>query len=104
VERLRTTDGFFETLSVTAARGRVFTAPDVAADRVVVFSDRLWRTLFAGDPDIVGQPVVFDGTLHTIVGVLPPNFPRCGHEDPYAPLPATSRFAADHHGRPSPFL
>jgi MacB-like periplasmic core domain len=58
VEGLRTTDGFLETLSIAPARGRVFTAPDVAADHVVVLSDRLWRALFAGDPDIVGQPMV----------------------------------------------
>jgi putative ABC transport system permease protein len=99
VEGLRTTDGFFETLSIAPARGRTLTAGGIAADHVVVLGDRLWRATFGGNPDIVGQTVVLDGTLHTIVGVLPPTFPRFGHEDLYAPLPAATRLATDRGTR-----
>lgn len=99
VEGLRTTNGFFEALSIAPARGRIFTAGDIATDHVVLFSDRLWRATFGGNPDIVGQTVVLDGALHTIIGVLPPTFPRFGHEDLYAPLPAATRFATDRGTR-----
>ncbi len=95
VEGLRTTDGFFEALSIAAARGRTFAVADIATDRVVVLGDRLWRTTFDGNPDIVGQTVVLDGAVHTIIGVLQPTFPRFGHEDLYAPLPAATRLATD---------
>lgn len=99
VEGVRTTPGFFEALSIPPARGRVFTADDVATDHVVLLSDRMWRAMFDGNPNIVGQAVVLDGTLHTIIGVLPSHFPRFGREDLYTPLPVTPQFATDRGTR-----
>src|SRR5262249_14228097 len=78
VEGLRTTTGFFETLSISPARGRVFAARDVSTEHVALVSDRVWRGTFEGNPNLIGASVVLDGTPHTIIGVLPPNFPRFG--------------------------
>lgn len=99
VEGLRATSGFFEALSIPPARGRLFTAQDVAADHVVLLSDRVWRATFDGNPDIVGQGMVLDGAMHTIIGVLPPNFPRFGHEDLYALLPTASQLTSERGKR-----
>jgi predicted permease len=99
VEGLRTMGSYFETLSIPLARGRVFTARDISADQVVVISDRLWQSIFEGNPDVIGQTVVLGGTPHTIIGVLPPTFPRFGHEDLYVPLPEASTEATDRGQR-----
>ena len=52
----RVTAGYFRVLGFTPARGREFTTDDElpAHGRLAILSDRLWRTRFASDPDIVG--------------------------------------------------
>jgi predicted permease len=66
----------FDVLQVRAAIGRTLTADDERGDtpRVVTISDTLWRTRFGGDPAVLGRGVRLDGKVHTIVGVLPPDF------------------------------
>jgi predicted permease len=104
VQGLRTTNGFFETLGIAPARGRVFAsgragAEDAAADHIAVISDRLWRRIFSTSPAIVGQSVVLDGSMYTIVGVLPPNFPRFGESDLFTPMPADVQAGTDRGSR-----
>jgi putative ABC transport system permease protein len=86
VEGLRTTGDLFAVLERRPELGRAFDAAD--SERVAVISHGLWRTAFNADPDAIGRSVVLDGAPHTIVGVLPADFPRFGREEIYAPLPA----------------
>jgi predicted permease len=68
--------GLFAMLGVRAARGRTFDETDGrpgTSDRVAISED-VWRSVFAGDPQIIGRPVRLDGELATVVGVLPRNF------------------------------
>lgn len=73
--------------------GRGFTAgEDVpGAARVLVLSDRFWRTRLAADPAVIGTSVSLDGQPHTIVGVLAPGdeYPAA-HVDMYEPLAITA--------------
>jgi putative ABC transport system permease protein len=65
----------FPILGVQPALGRGFTPDEIRPDsRVVVISDRLWKRRFRGDPGILQQPIVFQGTLYTVIGVMPPGF------------------------------
>src|SRR5579863_4001873 len=41
---------------------------------VILLSDRLWRSYFHADPNVVGKSVAIDGKEQTIIGVLPPHF------------------------------
>ncbi len=50
--------------------GSLFTGTD---DEVVI-GYSLWQSFFAGDPDIVGINIDVDGSLRTIVGVMPEGF------------------------------
>jgi putative ABC transport system permease protein len=61
-------------LGISAAVGRTFAADEdrPTAGRVVMISDRLWRSHFSADPSIVGRTMTLDGRAHTIVGVMPP--------------------------------
>lgn len=67
------TDGFFQTLGVAAARGRLFDAADDApeAARTVVLSDGFWRRRFGADPAIVGSTLLIDAQPSLVIGVLP---------------------------------
>ncbi len=71
----RATEGFFETLGAGAALGRTF-LPDEhrPGSGVVVLTNALWQRRFAGDPGIVGRPLVLNGEPHAVVGVLAPSF------------------------------
>ncbi|HUF23618.1 MAG TPA: ABC transporter permease [Vicinamibacterales bacterium] len=67
----------FEVLQVPAALGRPLQPSDESAigqSFVAVISDRLWRTRFAADPDILDRTVGLNGHGFTIVGVAPPAF------------------------------
>ena len=68
---------YFPLLRAAAAKGRVFTPDEdrVPGERaVVVLSDRLWRSGFGADPDVVGKSLTIKNRPYRIVGVMPPSF------------------------------
>lgn len=95
VETVRVTlvsGGFFETLGVHAAVGRVLTGADDsrASTPAVVVNHAFWQKRLNGDESIVGQTVRLMGTPFTVVGVVEDGFvgPTGGAEPPefWAPL------------------
>jgi putative ABC transport system permease protein len=71
-----TTSGVFSALSVPPALGRHLVSADdqPGAGPVVVLSHALWTRRFAASRDLVGRAVTMDGVVHTVVGVMPPDF------------------------------
>jgi predicted permease len=80
---------FFETLGVSPAMGRLFTANDDGADsRSVVISYPYWQRL-GGRPDVLGKTLFIRGAALTIIGVAPRGFIGETHgqqPDMWAPL------------------
>jgi putative ABC transport system permease protein len=76
------TERFFPVLGVSPSLGRSFLPEDGhdGAPQAMLISNRLWRTRFGGDPDIVGRTLRVDGGWgfgggsFTVVGVLPESF------------------------------
>jgi putative ABC transport system permease protein len=67
---------FFSALRSQPLLGRTF-VPDEdhpGHDHVVVLSHSLWKSRFAGNPNIVGQDIDFDGQHYTVLGVMKPDF------------------------------
>ena len=66
---------YFNVLGVGATLGRTFAASEdeVGNDLEVVLSNRIWRTRFGGDPEVIGRKITLDAKSYTIIGVLPAN-------------------------------
>jgi putative ABC transport system permease protein len=60
-------------LGVQPRLGRGF-ALDEAAASVSLISDRLWRSRFGADVDIIGRSMRLDDRVSTIIGVMPASF------------------------------
>ena len=72
----RTSDNFFTTLGVRAARGQTLKPGDATAGAspVALISTQLHERHFAVDPAIVGKHVALDGVDYEVIGVMPREF------------------------------
>jgi len=70
---VRVADDFFDVLGVTPLAGRSFNEQEALLEGppAVILSYGLWQGYFAGDPSIVGQPVLLDDEAVTVVGIMP---------------------------------
>jgi putative ABC transport system permease protein len=70
------TGGLMPSLGVQAQRGRILQTSDDrdGSPLVAVISDGLWRSAFAGDPQIVGREIKVNGLPATVSGVMPRGF------------------------------
>ena len=42
--------------------------------RLLILSFATWRSVFGGDPDILGRRVTLDGAAYAVIGVMPAGF------------------------------
>src|SRR5437773_4000366 len=70
------TGNYFSTLGVGAFGGRLFTPDDdkPSAHPVAVLSHRVWQTIYASDPSVVGSTFAIEGHPFTVIGVAPAGF------------------------------
>jgi putative ABC transport system permease protein len=70
------TPGSFEMLGVAPMLGRTFVESEgrQGTDDRIIISERVWRSQYASDPNIVGRRILVSGAPTTVVGVLPPGF------------------------------
>lgn len=78
------------TLGVQPIVGRNFTPQEDRpnAPKVALISYGLWRSRFAGDPNVMGKTLPLDGRTVTVLGVLPQQFelPTLESADVFVPL------------------
>lgn len=101
------TDGLFEMLGVTVARGTFFTREHHQPGRgaVVVLDHGFWTRAFGNDPGVIGRTLNLGGTSYTVLGVLAPGARLPGAADVYAPVTYDDRFQpTDQPARRSEFL
>src|SRR3982751_5410685 len=67
----RLTSNYFDLLGVHPILGRNFLPQEEEGADVAVVTKSFWQKRLGGDPNVIGRSVTLDGTVHTIVGVLP---------------------------------
>ena len=67
---------FFPLLGVQPALGRTFLPNEdqLGASPVVMIGSGLWKRRFGSSLDILGRPIMLNGTAYTIIGVIPAGF------------------------------
>jgi len=72
----RVTNGYFQILGSKPSQGRLFLPEEYRenGEPVAVLSYGAWLRAFGSDPGIVGKEVSFNGRVHTVVGVMSPDF------------------------------
>lgn len=76
VNTIETSANLFSVLGVSPQLGAGFPAdgPFFSPDLAVVISDRLWRSRYNADPDVIGTLLNLNETPYLVVGVMPPGF------------------------------
>src|SRR5947199_5439061 len=67
----RLTSNYFDALGVRPIRGRNFRPGEEEGADVALVTENFWQKRLGGDPNVIGRSITLDGTVHTIVGVLP---------------------------------
>jgi putative ABC transport system permease protein len=87
----------FPMLGVAPAIGRVFTPSEEEPgnERVVVIGYGLWQRMFGGRRDVLGAPMSLNGSVYTVIGVMPKSFQFAPfwatRAELWAPLPLAGR-------------
>lgn len=100
IAAVKATGQYFTTLGVQPALGRFFGPGDDAlpsGNDVVVLSYAYWQRRFAGQASAIGQQLIVDGQLLTIIGVAPRGFngTELGATDLFIPLTTAFRNRSD---------
>jgi putative ABC transport system permease protein len=99
VQGYRVSWNFFETLGVKPERGRAFLPQEDApgAGHVAILSNGLWKTRYAGDPNILGRSIQLGGESYMVAGVMPAKFqlPLTGESNLWVPLALSEKDRAD---------
>jgi len=81
VRRCEVTPSFWPTMGIAAEFGRTFAEPvggrlavPLETANTAVISDRLWRSHFGANPNVVGTTIFLDEAPYAIVGVMPAGF------------------------------
>ncbi len=96
LEGIRASAGFFRVLGVSPQLGRPFNNEEdqPGHEHVVVLSNRLWRSRFGGNVDILGKFLDLNGDSYTVIGVMPESFTFPNQEGipPILDLPKETQF------------
>jgi predicted permease len=96
---------YYVALGVPAIHGRLLTEADdsAGAPAVAVMTYRYWQRRFGGNPVVIGQPLVINGSPVVIVGVTPEGFDgTLATETSDLTLPLAQAGLAQANGRPRP--
>ncbi len=79
---------YFDVLGIHPAIGRNFTEDEDRPNgpKAVILSYGLWRNVFHGDSQLIGQAIRLKGDAYTVVGVLPASATTPLNADVYTPI------------------
>jgi predicted permease len=76
VQGARLTSSVLSVLGAAPMLGRNFTTDEdrIGNEKVVILSYRMWRSLFASDPNVVDKTITLDRQPYTVIGVMGKDF------------------------------
>jgi predicted permease len=76
VQGARLTSNVLSVLGAAPMLGRNFTLDEdrIGNEKVVILSYRMWRSLFASDPNVLDKPITLDRQPYTVIGVMGKDF------------------------------
>jgi predicted permease len=91
------TPNYFRILDVAPKMGRSFTDAEGKANaQVVVLSDKMWRTVLHGDPDILEKTLTLNAKPYSVIGVMPPEFNQPPQTEVWVPMSLTPSATTDY--------
>jgi putative ABC transport system permease protein len=97
IDTQNVTPNYFSLIGAKPRMGRIFRPEEMQDKSVsVVLSDSFWRTKFTADPNVIGRTFDLQGSIATVVGVMPHGVGGLtgGKIDVWLPIdPRNSRFA-----------
>ena len=82
---------YFHILGTEPRLGRTFTEEEADSKaNVAVLSDKIWRTTFHADSNILGKSITMDGKPHVIIGVMPAEFNYPPRTELWIPITVTA--------------
>ena len=101
IEGLKVTQNIFPMLGIEPMLGRLFAPGEdkEGAEHEVILSYRLWQRRFSSDPNVLGKPIVLDGSAYVVVGVMPQGFQFTPFWATKAEVWAPNAFGARIHDR-----
>ncbi|HEX6803430.1 MAG TPA: ABC transporter permease [Terriglobales bacterium] len=91
------TPNYFRILSVAPKMGRIFSDAEGQANaQVAVISDKFWRTVVHGDPDIIGKTITLNAKPYSVIGVMPPEFNQPPQTEIWVPMSLTPSATTDY--------
>jgi len=81
---------YFKVFGVGPMRGRTFTSSEDSPNgpKAALISEKLWRSHFGSDPQIVGKTIMLNGDPYPVVGLIPGSFVPDPPADVWIPLQA----------------
>jgi putative ABC transport system permease protein len=99
VKGIHASYGYFDVFGAPFALGRPYSADEDRPDgpKVIVISNGLWRSRYAGDPNILGKTIEITGDPYQVIGVLGPSFKTDPKADVWIPLQPDPNSANQGH-------
>jgi predicted permease len=81
---------YFKVFGLSPRLGRTFSAAEDLPNgpKVAMIGYGVWQSHFAGAPDIIGHPILLNGTPYAVIGILPGGFRGDPEADVWIPLQA----------------
>jgi predicted permease len=90
IKGIHVSSDYFKVFGIGPAIGRTFTTSEDSPNgsKAVLISDRIWRSHFGADPNILQRTIALNGDTYPIIGVLPARFAPDPPADVWLPLQA----------------
>jgi predicted permease len=90
IKGLHISADYFKVFGIGPAIGRTFTASEDSPNgpKAAIISDKLWRSHFGADPNILQRTISLNGDSYPVAGVMPARFKPDPPADVWIPLQA----------------